>query len=158
MNDWMIDWEKDQDEHRNMCWTEWCLKCNHAEMLQVERSNSHVRCGCKASKNYGTWSYWCIYSSERPEECPDFSEITDESRMRMMNLAWELSCDRKGEWLHCCGRRANSRPVRIEGCLPHFGVPFPQIGPADGISTATDIKGNGPGDRHGPCKRSAGPL
>lgn len=141
MNDWMIDWEKDQKEHRNMCWTGRCLKCNHAEMLQVERSSSHVRCGCKTSKNFGTWSCWSVYLQRPPEECPDFSEVTDGSRKRMVNLAWELSCDRKGEWLHGGGRCANSRPVRIEECRPHFNVPFPDVGSADGSAVKRERSG-----------------
>ncbi|MCR5840105.1 MAG: hypothetical protein K6G94_10790, partial [Kiritimatiellae bacterium] len=62
-------------------------------------------------------------------------------RMRMVNLAWELSCDRKGEWLHGGGRRANSRPVRIEACRTHFNVPFPDVGSVNGSAVKRERSG-----------------
>ena len=115
--------------HVNNCSPVKCLRCIHADMLQVERSYSCVRCGCPDGKNRGTWAHHYM-SHNPPEECVEFCEVTDERRKRMMNLAWELSCDRKKQWLRACdesGFPENSRPVCIAECTPHFGIPFPEL-------------------------------
>lgn len=121
------DWDKEIMGHQNKCSSLQCIRCNNADMLQVERSSNYVRCGCADSKNYGTWSFGGVYMPA--EECQNFSEVVDNQRKRMVNLAWELSCDRKLEWLDTyplAKPPPNSRPVIIERCLPH-NSPFPEV-------------------------------
>jgi len=122
-----VSWEE-MLAHRNNCSSDRCIKCAHAEMLQVERSSFHVSCGCPNGRHFGTWSFWSGYTRQPPEECGDYVEVADDARKRMVNLAWELSCDRKGEWLECHGScQSNSRPVYIGHCQPHNGLPFPEV-------------------------------
>ena len=116
---------KSMREHCNNCASDKCIKCGYAEMLEVERSSSHVRCGCEKSKNFHTWSFWNGYTQLPPEECTEFVQVTDDFRKRMVNLAWEKACDRKMESLEWNLR--DPRPVYIDWCQPHFGRPFPDI-------------------------------
>lgn len=111
-------------ENSNNCNPTRCLRCNHADMLHVERGGCYVRCGCKTGKHLETWSigYPFVLS---PEECADFSEVTDERRKLMVNYAWVISCERKMEHF----RRPGTKPVCI-GALPsHYNsrIPFPEI-------------------------------
>ena len=59
-----------------------------------------------------------------PEECPDFSEITDENRKRMVNIAWVISYERKMQFF----RRPATRPVPIGASLSRYHIPFPEEG------------------------------
>ena len=119
MDDQVITFEE-MHKNRNNCNPVKCLRCNHADMLHVERSSSHVRCGCKGGKHAGTWSIGYPFVTT-PEECPDFSEVTDENRKQMVNFAWAISCERKMQYF----RRAAPRPVPIgdtfSGCRLPFG-------------------------------------
>ena len=110
-------------KNKNKCNPVKCLECNHADMLHVERSSSHVRCGCKAGKHAGTWSIGYPFVMT-PEECPDFSEITDENRKQMVNIAWVISYERKMQFF----RRPATRPVPIGASLSRYHIPFPEEG------------------------------
>ena len=57
-----------------------------------------------------------------PEECPDLSEVTDENRKQMVNIAWVISSERKMQSF----RRPATRPVQIGDSLESYRIPFPQ--------------------------------
>ena len=112
---------EEMHKNRNNCSPAKCLRCNHADMLHVERSSSQVRCGCKAGKRAGTWNIGYPFVNS-PEECPDFSEVTDENRKQMVNIAWVISCERKMQFF----RRPATRPVPIGDSLESYRIPFPK--------------------------------
>ena len=105
---------------RNKCNSVKCVRCNHADMLLVERSYSCVRCGCESGKNCGTWAMGYPFAETPPEECPDFSEVVDEKRKRIVNMAWLISCDRK----LAAFRSPGNHPVHI--AYPQWRIPFPE--------------------------------
>ena len=55
MNDDNITFD-DMQANRNNCNPDECLRCVHADMLQVERSYSCGRCGCEKGRCLGTWA------------------------------------------------------------------------------------------------------
>jgi len=110
---------KEMHNNSNKCNPVKCLQCNHADMVHVERSSSHVRCGCNAGKHAGTWSIGYPFVTT-PEECPDFSEVTDENRKQQVNFAWVISCERKMQLF----REPGARPVRIGDTFSHYRLPF----------------------------------
>ena len=55
MNDDNITFD-DMQANRNNCNPDECLRCVHADMLQVERSYSCVRCGYEKGRCLGTWA------------------------------------------------------------------------------------------------------
>ena len=122
MNDDNITFD-DMQANRNNCNPVKCLRCVHADMLQVERSYSCVRCGCEKGRRLGTWAMGYPFAKLPFDACPDLAEVTDEGRKRMVNLAWEISCDRK----RACSRPQGNHPVRIEDCRPQGRMPFPEV-------------------------------
>ena len=103
-----------------------CRRCVHAAAVKVTSSTTHVLCGCATGRNNGTWSNW-FYYMDPPDPCPDFSEVVDPARKRMVNRAWALSCDRFCESRRA--RRGDSRPVPI-GPSVFFQdrrAPFPEV-------------------------------
>ena len=98
-----------------------CQKCVHAAAVRVERSSTHYRCGRNGGANFGKWS-WLGETTT----CPDFAKIVDDERKAKMNLAWELSADRKMQLYS--PRTASSHIVEVNHCALHFNRPFKDIG------------------------------
>ena len=113
----------EMEENGNDCNPAWCLRCDHAEMLHVMRSDCYVRCGCKTCKHFGTWSSGGYPHDASGTDCPDFSEIRDELRKRQVNLAWIVSCTRLVEHF----RPPAPRPVCIGDPFLRYHIPFPEL-------------------------------
>ena len=107
-------------QYHEICW-KLCQNCAHAAAVRVERSSTHYRCGCNGGANCGKWSWL-----GETMTCPDFVEIVDDARKAKINLAWELSADRKMQLYR--PRTASSHVVEINHCGPHFNRPFKDIG------------------------------
>lgn len=110
----------EEREHNN-CDVRLCRTCAHAAAIRVERSSSSVRCGCKGGVNFDKWT-WIVGEME----CPDYRGDISDAWKKMVNLAWELSAERKRLQIEYHIDISNT--VEIEQCRPHFGRPFKEVG------------------------------